>query len=417
LSAIVATLILAAAVLAAKPVSIYGIGLVWHWEQGVGTEDSHLADESINPASVVKLATTLWAMEELGPRHRFRTTFAIRGEIDDDTGVLHGDLLAFGNGDPDFHVENAQLVARHLRDLGIEKIEGTLYVSTGFWIGWERGSEGRLEDPVRRASAMSERLASAWNPRTWTAARIRSIRASQARTGVTGPFIHLAVRATGGLIPAEGAVRPVLDHVSNPLSATLKRFNDHSNNDIERLGYTLGDASAMTEFYRKRWSDPEPAVQFETLSGLGSNRMTPRQVVRLMQELKRSTANNGLQLGDVLPALDCGRNTLRNLPGLVDELPRASLVGKTGTLVQTDGGVVALAGTIAARDGDIAFCVVAPNNGARMWAARRAQARWLLDRVKEWGAIASTCGTERLYSDSFASVSNASPSSRVSAKP
>jgi hypothetical protein len=52
-----------------------------------------------------------------------------------------------------------------------------------------------------------------------------------------------------------------------------------------------------------------------------------------------------------------------------------------------------------------------------MWAARRAQARWLLDRVKEWGAIASTCGTERLYSDSFASVSNASSSSRVSAKP
>ena len=119
-------------------------------------------------------------------------------------------------------------------------------------------------------------------------------------------------------------MRPVLEHVSNPLAVTLKRFNDYSNNDIERLGYTLGDASAMTEFYRKRWSDPEPAVQFETLSGLGTNRMTPRQIVRLMQELKRSTAKQRpSKMGDVLPAARLRpQHASQPTPGSRTSLPR-----------------------------------------------------------------------------------------------
>ena len=99
---------------------IGGIDLVWHWE-GAGDSGSNAADTPINPASVVKLATTLWALETLGPEHRFRTTVSTHGKIDPETGVLDGDLIVIGGGDPDFHVENAQLLANTLKKRGIQR--------------------------------------------------------------------------------------------------------------------------------------------------------------------------------------------------------------------------------------------------------------------------------------------------------
>ena len=146
-------------------------------------------------------------------------------------------------------------------------------------------------------------------------------------------------------------------------------------------------------------------MRFETLSGLGSNRMSPRQITRLLGELKTLTASYGLTLSDVLPALDCGRNTLRNYAGLLGNLPRGSLVGKTGTLVQTDGGVIALAGSITTDHGDVNFFVGAPRNGARMNTARRAQTRWLLGHASEWAVRAAECTNETLDSHQDASAS------------
>jgi len=126
---------------------------VWYAE-GPGDRQFSSTDKDIplNPASIVKVATSLWALETLGPAHRFETTFAVRGSLDRATGVLDGDLLVSGTGDPDFHVENAYLVARALNDLGIRQITGSLLVDELFWIGWEGGAEGRAQHPVTRAA-------------------------------------------------------------------------------------------------------------------------------------------------------------------------------------------------------------------------------------------------------------------------
>ncbi|NIM01877.1 MAG: hypothetical protein GTN89_13860 [Acidobacteria bacterium] len=154
----------------------------------------------------------------------------------------------------------------------------------------------------------------------------------------------------------------------------------------------------MQRYYAERWGRPEPPIVFETLSGLGSNRMSPRQITRLIRDLKKTAGRHGLDLADLLPALGCGRNTLRNYRGLLDRFPAGSLVGKTGTLVKTDGGVIALAGSISTEDGDVSFFVGAPRNGARMSAARRAQTRWLLSRAGDWNPRGAECGGETLYS-------------------
>jgi len=407
LPAVTLLLSLTAFASAGEPTRIHGIDLVWHWE-GAGLSGGHQADVAINPASVVKLATTLWALETLGPDHRFRTTVSIRGTIDSETGVLHGDLVVQGGGDPDFHVENAQLIAQRLRDLGIRSVEGTLYVNQGFWIGWERGSEGTVSNVDSRARKMAQRLSKAWDPRTWSRQTLNAMR--RYRNSTPGAkFLHLPVEHVAGPDDGPPSERPAVEHLSNPLKMILKRFNDFSNNDIERLEYHLGGPAAMERFYRERWGGLQPEIRFETLSGLGSNRMSPSQVTRLIRELKAVAAAHGLKLAELLPALDCGRNTLRNYRGLLDGLPTGSLVGKTGTLVHTDGGVITLAGSISTVLGDVSFFVGAPRNGARMNAARRAQTRWLLGLAKDWNIRRTECVGETVYSYQYASTSHTWP--------
>ena len=143
---------------------------------------SHQPDREINPASVVKVATTLWALDALGPEERFETRFLVRGEVDDD-GVLHGDLLVDGGADPDFHVENAFLVARRLNERGIERVRGDLVVRGPFWIGWEGGIEKRLQDPQDRARSMAVRLRGALDPHRWPRSTQRAWRRLAARRG------------------------------------------------------------------------------------------------------------------------------------------------------------------------------------------------------------------------------------------
>src|SRR5436190_23506748 len=48
-------------------------------------------DDKFNPASSVKLATALVALQTLGPDHRFVTGIWVAGPIDKSTGTLTGD--------------------------------------------------------------------------------------------------------------------------------------------------------------------------------------------------------------------------------------------------------------------------------------------------------------------------------------
>ena len=141
----VALVCVAAVLGAAMPAAMAAAGtpeLLWHVEtlDGVVVE-THEADRPINPASVVKLATTLEALDRLGPDHRFATVFSVAGAADADGAVAS--LAVRGGGDPDFHVENAFLVARELNANGVRALRGALSVDESFWIGWATKRSGR----------------------------------------------------------------------------------------------------------------------------------------------------------------------------------------------------------------------------------------------------------------------------------
>ncbi len=85
------------------------------------------------PASNVKLVTGAVALTQLGAEHRFRTRIRACGEIDQD-GVLQGDLVVLGGGDPTISqrfgdgdpLRIFRAWSDSLRSRGIRRIEGNL---------------------------------------------------------------------------------------------------------------------------------------------------------------------------------------------------------------------------------------------------------------------------------------------------
>ena len=85
---------------------------------------THNADAALNPASVMKLVTSFAAIHQLGPDYVWTTDVWAIGEIAD--GVLNGDLVIKGHGDPSLTLERMWLLQRELRARGVRHIRGNL---------------------------------------------------------------------------------------------------------------------------------------------------------------------------------------------------------------------------------------------------------------------------------------------------
>src|SRR5450756_1889083 len=75
------------------------------------------AERAMNPASTMKLLTTFAALETLGPAYRWKTEAYLNGKLED--GVLQGDLVFKGYGDPKLTVEQFWMWLRELRQRGL----------------------------------------------------------------------------------------------------------------------------------------------------------------------------------------------------------------------------------------------------------------------------------------------------------
>lgn len=85
----------------------------------------HRADQPVNPASVFKLVTSLAALEILGPTYRWRTGVWLDGAVDAQ-GVLHGNLVLRGGGDPQLVVERLWGLLEQVRARGVRRIAGDI---------------------------------------------------------------------------------------------------------------------------------------------------------------------------------------------------------------------------------------------------------------------------------------------------
>ena len=110
--------------------------LAWH-----GTEPR-------NPASVMKIVTSLAALELLGPAFRFHTDVFARGELHD--GVLDGDLVIRGGGDPKLTYEKLWQLAHQLRARGLRDIRGDVILDRSYFAPVAPDA-GRFDGEPRRA--------------------------------------------------------------------------------------------------------------------------------------------------------------------------------------------------------------------------------------------------------------------------
>ena len=79
---------------------------------------------AMNPASTIKLLTTLVALDILGPKYRWKTELFTDGAIKN--GTLKGNIYFVGHGDPKWIPEELDRLTKQLRDLGIQRIDGNL---------------------------------------------------------------------------------------------------------------------------------------------------------------------------------------------------------------------------------------------------------------------------------------------------
>lgn len=92
----------------------------------------HYADKAMNPASVMKLVTTYAALEALTPAYRWKTEVYRNGPVNQ--GVLEGDLIIKGYGDPSFNVAEFWRLLQQVQQQGIRQIKGNLVLDNTVYV-------------------------------------------------------------------------------------------------------------------------------------------------------------------------------------------------------------------------------------------------------------------------------------------
>ncbi|MBD1887306.1 D-alanyl-D-alanine carboxypeptidase [Microcoleus vaginatus] len=310
-------------------------------------------------ASLTKIATSLASLETWGPDYQFETRFRATGPISN--GVLQGDLVVSGGGDPLFVWEEAIAVGNALNQMGIERVAGNLVVTGNFRMNYQ-------SDPLVAGDILRQALdGSSW-PQDVVAMY------SKMAPGTRKPQVTVAGSVIAEKFVSSGHL--LLKRRSLPLAEILKQMNVHSDNEIaQMLADDLGGAKIVQQQATWAAGVPEEELQLVNGSGLGvENQMSPRAACGMMQAIGRNLQTTGLTIADLFPVSGRDKGTLeyRHIP--------PSAVVKTGTL----DTVIALAGAIPTRDrGLVWFAII---NRGTDWDSLRAQQDIFLQKlVQQWG--------------------------------
>jgi D-alanyl-D-alanine carboxypeptidase/D-alanyl-D-alanine-endopeptidase (penicillin-binding protein 4) len=109
---------------------------------------SYNASNSLNPASVMKLVTTNAALDILTPVYRWKTEVYQEGKVSN--GILNGNLIIKGYGDPSFKAQDFWHLLMSLQQEGIKQINGDLIIDKSYFEKNE-GSKATFDDETWRA--------------------------------------------------------------------------------------------------------------------------------------------------------------------------------------------------------------------------------------------------------------------------
>lgn len=109
---------------------------------------SHNANASMNPASVMKLVTTNAALDLLTPVYRWKTEIYRDGAVN--KGVLDGNLILKGYGDPSFKAQEFWRLLMSLQQAGIKEIKGNLIIDKSYFAN-DVGGRSTFDSEIWRA--------------------------------------------------------------------------------------------------------------------------------------------------------------------------------------------------------------------------------------------------------------------------
>jgi D-alanyl-D-alanine carboxypeptidase/D-alanyl-D-alanine-endopeptidase (penicillin-binding protein 4) len=315
----------------------------------------HNADVPFNPASVMKLATSLVALARLGPDYRYRTNLLADGLIDPATRTLEGDLVVEGGADPMFSLYDAQEVAIQISRLGVSRVRGALRISGPFYY-FAKGYRSNL-----------------------------SLETSA--TKLRGALQQAGIRIEGETISGAKSGTLLLSHYSEPLVSLLLYQNAHSSNAVaEVVGASIGGPLAIQDYLVRELDLSELEIFVGRASGLEFNRITPRATLRVLRALFKVLADHSLRPEDVMAVAGVDSGTLRGR--LSRQEIRGAVVAKTGTLISIDNGVSTLVGIAYTRTaGPVLFAVF--NSGGSVHGYRRLQDDFIERLIADEGGALS----------------------------
>jgi D-alanyl-D-alanine carboxypeptidase/D-alanyl-D-alanine-endopeptidase (penicillin-binding protein 4) len=323
------------------------------------------ADTPFNPASVMKLSTTLAAISKFGPDYRFRTNFLAAGKIDFPAARLAGDLVVEGTCDPMFSALDAEQVSRELVRMGISRVTGSLRIAGQFTFF----ATGYRENLSAQTSA-------------------EKLKTALSRGGV---------RIEGGIVFADKSGSLLVSHYSEQLIRILLFQNAHSSNAIaEVVGQAVGGPVAIQNFLIQNLGLAEQDVFVGRASGLEFNRITPRASLKVLRGLIAVLAKYSLKLENVMPVAGVDSGTLRGR--FSTDGFQGAIIAKTGTLISLDGGVSTLVGIASTKDGGPLLFAIFDSDG-NIHDYRRLQDQFLEDAVVEEGGPAPVWRVEDELAD------------------
>lgn len=324
---------------------------------------NHQGTTPLPAASLTKVATSLVSLKAWGPNYQFVTQVGATGPVQN--GVLQGDLIIQGVGDPLFIWEEAISLGNALNTIGINRVQGDLVVVGRFAMNYE-------SNPTMAGNLLREGL----NSKAWS---------GEAKT----QFGTLPPGTPQPQVVIDGAVRvattppkqtPLIRHRSLPLAQLLRQMNIYSNNKMaDMFATSLGGANVVAQQAAMAAGVPQVEIQLINGSGLGQeNQISPRAACGLFQAIQRYLQPYNLTVADVFPVAgrDVGTLQARHIP--------TSAIVKTGTLWD----VSTLAGAIPTRNhGPVWFAIM--NQGSNVTDFRVQQDVLLQKLLQHWGSAQS----------------------------
>ena len=179
---------------------------------------SHQPAKPMNPASTMKLVTTFAGLELLGPDYRWKTEAYAAGAIVD--GVLEGDLVLKGYGDPKITIEQFQALIASLRATGLATIRGDLVLDRSYFAAPAHDPAAFDAEPLRPYNVGPDALLVNFNSVRFVFAPNAAGDAAEVR--IEPPLAAVAVHGTPRLIAG------VCDDWRSALGASFANHADHA---------------------------------------------------------------------------------------------------------------------------------------------------------------------------------------------